>query len=227
MIRFPIKSALVAAALAASIAPAGAAMIISEVAPWSSGNSPIGVDWFELTNTGSTAVNITGWKMDDNSNSFADAVSMSGVTSIAAGQSAIFAETSTVASTTAAFESLWFGSKVPAGFAMGGYSGSGVGLSSSGDAVNVYNASGVLQSNVTFGASPSGPVFATFDNAAGLNNANLTQLSVVGVNGAFAAAGDPSEIGSPGTIAPVPLPATAWLFIGGLGLLGAKSRRRT
>src|SRR5690349_7980988 len=45
-------------------------IIISEVAPWSSGNSSIGADWFEVTNIGTAAANITGWKMDDNSNSF-------------------------------------------------------------------------------------------------------------------------------------------------------------
>ena len=30
--------------------------------------SPARADWFEVTNTGTTAVDITGWKMDDNSN---------------------------------------------------------------------------------------------------------------------------------------------------------------
>ena len=51
-----------------------------------------GADWFELTNIGSTAVNISGWKMDDNSNSFGNAVALRGVTSIAAGQSVVFIE---------------------------------------------------------------------------------------------------------------------------------------
>ena len=63
-------------------------------------------------------------------------------------------------------------------------------------------AAGVLQANVSFGASPAGPSFPTFDNAAGLNNAAISQLSVAGVNGAFVAANDANEIGSPGTIAP-------------------------
>src|SRR5262249_15031211 len=39
-------------------------LIISEVAPWSSGNSPVGADWFELSNTGTNNLDITGWKMD-------------------------------------------------------------------------------------------------------------------------------------------------------------------
>lgn len=64
-----------------------ASLIISEVAAWSSGNSrsDLRVDWFEVTNIGSAAQNITGWKMDDNSNSFGSAVAMGGITSIAPG----------------------------------------------------------------------------------------------------------------------------------------------
>jgi hypothetical protein len=52
---------------------------------------------------------------------------------------------------------------------------------------------------VVFGVSPSGP-FPTFDNAAALNNTTISTLSAAGVNGAFVAANDSAEIGSPGTI---------------------------
>lgn len=178
-----------------------ASVVISEVAPWSSGIAAVGADWFELTNTGTTAVDITGWKVDDNSNSFAAALPLTGITSIAPGESVIFLETSASNQATiiANFKSVWFGTNVPAGLQIGTYNGSGVGLGSSGDAVNIFNSSGVLQANVVFGASPTGP-FATFNNAAGLNNATISTLSAVGVNGAFAATNDANEIGSPGTI---------------------------
>ena len=43
-------------------------VVVSEVAPWGSSNTPYAADWFELTNTGSTGVDLTGWTMDDNSN---------------------------------------------------------------------------------------------------------------------------------------------------------------
>jgi len=66
--------------------PAVPKLIISEVAPWSSGNSPFAADWFEVTNTGNSDVTITGWKMDDNSNAFASAVPLSGVVSINPGR---------------------------------------------------------------------------------------------------------------------------------------------
>ena len=175
-------------------------LVISEVAPWSSGNSPLGADWFEVTNTGTSAVGLTGWKMDDNSNTFAAAVPLSGITSIAPGESVIFIESSAPATVVPAFKSLWFGANPPAGLQIGTYSGSGVGLSTGGDAVNLFDAAGTLQAKVTFGTSPAGPTFATFNNAVGLNNSAISQLSVLGVTGAFVAAGDAKEIGSPGTV---------------------------
>jgi uncharacterized protein YjiK len=182
-------------------------LIISEVAPWSSGNSPVGADWFEVTNTRATPVNISGWKIDDNSGSPAAAVSLNGITSIGPGESVIFIESSAPAAITAAFRSLWFGETVPANLQIGTYTGAGVGLGTGGDAVNLYNTGGVLQANVAFGSSPGGPSFPTFDNASGLNNTTISQLSVVGVNGAFAAVSDANEIGSPGRIATPPTPA--------------------
>ncbi|HYF35254.1 MAG TPA: lamin tail domain-containing protein, partial [Prosthecobacter sp.] len=175
-------------------------IIISEVAAWSSGNSPVGGGWFEVTNTGATVVDITGWKVDDNSNSFASAVALSGITSISPGESVIFIETADLPGTSTAFRSNWFGANPPAGLRIGGYSGSGIGLSTGGDALNLYDSAGVLQAKVTFGASPAGPSFPTFNNAEGLNNTAISQLSVAGVNGARVAANSPAEIGSPGTV---------------------------
>ncbi|MCO6414644.1 SdiA-regulated domain-containing protein [Siccirubricoccus sp. KC 17139] len=184
--------------VADSAGPGG--LIISEVAPWSSGNSPVGADWFEVTNNGSGAVDITGWKMDDSSNVFAQAVSLTGITSIAAGESVIFIETDNLEAAKAAFIATWFGGNAPAGLQIGAYSGGGVGLSTGGDAVNLYNAAGEKQAGVSFGASPAEAPFASFNNAAGLNNAEITELSEARTNGAFAAAADASEIGSPGTV---------------------------
>jgi hypothetical protein len=54
--------------------PPPSSVVISEVTSWSSGNAPYAADWFEVTNTGTSPVNIIGWKMDDNSNSFANSV---------------------------------------------------------------------------------------------------------------------------------------------------------
>ena len=156
-----------------------------------------------MTNIGAIAVNLAGWTMDDNSNSFAISVPLNGVTSIDPGESVIFIETGDLAGAAAAFRSTWFGASPPAGLQIGSYSGSGVGLSTSGDAVNLFDSSGTLQASVLFAASPASAPFATFDNGAGLNNAAISQLSAVGVHGAFAAANDAAEIGSPGTVGPI------------------------
>jgi len=181
-----------------------AQLIISEVAAWSSGTTSVAADWFEVTNIGTAAQNITGWKVDDNSNSSTLAVALNGVTSIAPGESVIFIETSSQ-TTVSNFRTTWFGANPASTPQIGTYSGSGVGLSTGGDALNLYDASGVLQANVVFGTSPSSPL-ATFDNAVGLNNATISTLSAVGVHGAFAAAGDANQIGSPGTIGAPPTP---------------------
>lgn len=202
-----LLSAIIGAGAPARGSAAGA-LIISEVAPWSSGNSPasFAADWFEVTNTGASAVNITGWTMDDSSNGIGASdpkVPLNGITSIAPGESVIFIETKTaggLAATAATFKTLWFGTSPPAGLQIGSYSGSGVGLSTGGDAVNLFDSTGTRQAKVIFGASPVGPVFPTFDNAAGLDGVLISTLSVFGVNSAFFAANDPAEIGSPGTV---------------------------
>ena len=177
-------------------------IFITEVAPWSSGNSPVLADWFELTNKGATAVDITGWKFDDNSNSFAASVALNGITSIGAGESVIFIEG---AAANTNFKPNWLSTNLPANLQIGYYSGTGVGLSTAGDAVNIFNASGTLQANVVFGASPATPTLPTFDNAALLNNATISTLSAVGTNGAFSILNTlgNTEIGSPGAIATI------------------------
>lgn len=217
-----LSYALVASVSAfALVGQAEADIIITEVAPWSSGNSAVAVDWFELTNTGASAVTITGWRVDDDSNLFANGRALLGITSIPAGTSVIFLETANLAATSATFINTWFGGTAPAGLLFGSYSGAGVGFGTGGDQVNIFDAAGVRQANVAFGASTTGP-FRTFDNAAGLNNVALTTLASVGVNGAFGAASNPSnEFGSPGVI---PTPAAAALL--GLGALSAGRRRR-
>jgi uncharacterized protein YjiK len=173
-------------------------VFVSEVAPWGSGNATYAADWFEVTNFGVSALDITGWKMDDSSNSPVGAVPLNGVTSIASGQSVIFIEGDTTKA--AAFTTAWFGTTPPAGFAIGTYTGSGVGLSTTADAVNLFDASGRRVTGASFLTSP--PTAVSFDNATGLDSA-ISALSAVGINGAFQSS--TAEVGSPGTIAQVPI----------------------
>jgi hypothetical protein len=139
---------------------------------------------------------------------------MTGVPSIAPGESAIFTE----GEHSAAFKSAWFGANVPAGFQIGSYSGSGVGLSTDGDGVFLFDSFGRRVTGVSFGASTSG---FTFDNAAGA--ATVAQLSAAGVNGAFKSSAN--EVGSPGVhataSATATVPATLSLTLGPAATFGA------
>jgi len=184
-----------------------ASIYISEVAPWSSGNSLVAVDWFEVSSTDSVAVDVTGWRVDDSSASFATAAALTGVTSIAAGESVIFFETSAAnfEAVKASFIDVWFDGAAPTGLQFGYYSGSGLGLSTGGDGVTLFNAAGTQQAKVTFGASPSASPFATFENSAAQDGAVLTSFSEDGVGGAVTVDGvaGGQEIGSPGTVGKV------------------------
>jgi hypothetical protein len=203
---------------------ASANIIISEVAPWGSGNTPYAADWFELTNTGNTTIDLSGWSWDDNSQ-IAGTSPLSGVSSILPGQSVVFIDNSD-GTAVDAFINSWFGGTAPTGFSIGTFSGPGLGTG--GDEVNIYNSLNELQAAVSFGASPAGPDFATFDNAQGINNAAISLLSVDGVNGAFIAANSnagTTQIGSPGAISAVPEPS-AMLLIAACASVGAVIRRK-
>jgi Lamin Tail Domain len=184
---------------------AGEAIRITEVAPWGSGSTDYGSDWFELTNLGSVALNPSTWKMDDNSNLFSSAFPLNGISSIAPGESVIYMEVTagSEASVTASFRTAWFGATPPAGLKIGTYTGTGLGLSTGGDAVNIFDAAGNLITAVTFGANPTSAPYASFDNAAGVSG-SISALSVVGTNGAFLSlevSPKTPGIGSPGKIA--------------------------
>lgn len=185
---------------------------ITELHPTGSSNTSYGADWFELTNLGSSDVDITGWSWDDFRLSDNRAL-LTGVTSIAPGESVVFIDGD--AATGDAFIAEWFGGTAPAGFQIGFHSGPGLSGSGS-DGVNLFDSSNNLVASLDYPAGT--PVaFVTFDNAAGIINGTVSTLSVVGVNGAFTSVS--GEIGSPGAIA-IPEPSTlSFLGLAGLGLL--------
>ena len=210
---------ILTAALLAGISSTHAqSLLITEVYPSGSGNLTYGVDWFELTNFGSSAVDITGWKMDDGSAAFLSSVPFgTEITTIGAGKSVIFLETSSAnfAARVSSFNTVWFGTTTSS-LLFGSYNGSQVGLGTGGDAVNIFDSSGNVLANVTFGATTAG---ATLDNYTGANGA-LSTYSAVGTNGAFTSANG-LEIGSPGV---VPEPSSAALL--GFGTLALLALRR-
>jgi hypothetical protein len=256
-----LASCTIIAALAQS---ASAAVVITEVDPAGSSAS-YAADWFELTNTGSTAVSLAGWTMMDDhayspdgtmasagvvpsasgyslanvlisnsSKSPAAALTLVNGSTLAPGQSAVFLESPNSASSSSAlissFETAWFGSNVPSNLVMGTYNdgtNTNFGLGSSGDMVNIFStasaSTATLIASVAFGADGGSPE-STFDNSGGANDVLLNTKSKNGINGAFVSANG-AELGSPG-LAPVPLPASAWLMITGIGGLGLLARRR-
>jgi predicted extracellular nuclease len=179
-------------------------ILITEINP-SGNSSSYQADWFELSNNSASTVSLVGWKMDDNSNAFANSVALRGLSSIAAGGSLIFLESNAAGSNDATilanFSKAWFGTSTPpSGFLFGFYGGSGVGLSASTDAVNLFDAAGNLVSRVDFGSATA---TASFDNKSGASP--VSTLSVAGVNGASVSFNG-AETGSPGTTSNATLP---------------------
>src|SRR5262249_24284026 len=129
---------------------------------------------------------------------------LEGVSTLAPGQSAIFLEKGD-GTTAAAFTNFWFGATIPPGFQIGTYTAASIGLSSGGDAANVFNGDGDHITGLSFGASTTN---VSFDNAAGAGSyltplPAISTLSVEGVNGAFVAH---DQTGSPCRIASLPPP---------------------
>lgn len=171
-------------ALALAILPAHADLVITEV--MSSSAATATADWFELTNTGSTPVSLSGLKMDDNSFSYAVAVALSGLDAIGPGESVIFIEGN--ASAVTAFRTKW--GATFARVRVGSYSGSGVGLGASGDGVVVFDSTGTELTRQSFGTATTGVSFEWTSN-----NTTSTLSSASDGFGSVASNGD---VGSPG-----------------------------
>ena len=218
------KIIIIISLMAASLTGVQAALIITEVMSNSgSGGTP---DWFEVTNTGASAVDITNFRFDDASFNFNVSVPLVGVTSIAAGQSVVFFETSTPLTSIANFKTFWGGSATTA--VIGSYTGSGVSFSSGGDGVEIYDTSANSVARVLFGAATSGSSFG-YDLASYPNQNGFGGLSVNGSNGAFISADARGNIGSPGVAFPpsqVPEPSQlGFLGLSFIILLFTRSRR--
>ena len=205
-----IKIAKILALTTLAAGSAQAQLKITEVQ--SSEMAGLHQDWWELTNFGGETVSLKDYKFDDSSASLASAVVLSPNLAIKPGESIVFVETLTPQE----FRT-WWGTGLSTEAQIVTYSGSGLGLSSGGDAVNVWNAQGVLVDSVKFGAATAGVSF-------GYNTAIKTfgGLSVVGVGGTFVSA----QVGDIGSPAAVPEPTSLWLVGGGLALLALGSRRR-
>jgi MYXO-CTERM domain-containing protein len=205
------------AALSLLASSANASIRITEAMSSSNGNGAATPDWIEVTNFGSSAVSLANWRMDDSSFSFAASVALNGVTTINAGESVIFIESAAGAGI-AGFRSFWGGL---GGVQVGFYSGSGVGLSSGGDGVGLFDASNALVTQVSFGAATSGSSFFYGWTASGTidpaYNGVVSTVGTIGSQVTVSANGDTASIGSA-----IPAPGVLAL----LGLAGLVGRRR-
>jgi uncharacterized protein YjiK len=195
--------------------PTTPTLLITEV-----NSNAAGGDFFEIYNFGASAVDISGWKWGDNKFLFTDPAiaTFSNGTSIAAGQRLLVMN---VLNGATAFRTAWgLASDVP--IATTDVAGPGLG---GGDAVVIYNASGVIVSWMNYGPDATGfphaiasagttfvtgvhagPAFGATANANsvsavwdGASTSSPTYTAAaVGALGAFIQPLAPTAIGSPG-----------------------------
>lgn len=220
MLNLKVTSAFVVVAAISS--PAIADLRITEVMSLSNGGGSPTSDFFEVTNYGSSAVSLSGWKMDDNSFALANAVAMSGIASIGAGESVIFLESAAGAAINS-FRTFWGGLT---GVQVGYYSGSGTGFSSGGDGVIIFDSFGTEATRVSFGAATSGSTFFWgYNSATGTVDPSYSGVvSTVGTIGTQVTVTSSGDTGSLGTAIGVPAPGVVAL-LGVAGLIAGKRRR--
>lgn len=172
-----------------------------------------GSEFIEFTNVGDTAVDMTGWSYDDDSQT-PFTVDLSGFGVVDPGESVILTE-----ELTAIFEFDWGIS----GVAIVGENETNIGRN---DEINLYDASGVLVDRLTYGDEDFAGSIRTNEfsgwtvSGLGLNDVYQWQLSSVGdLQGSWTSS--VGDVGSPGVH--VPEPTTLALL--GLGLLAVARRR--
>jgi len=202
------------------------------------------MDWWEITNYGDAEVDITGWKMDDGSYSLANAVAMvpyaSGTESpwslIGPGESVVFMETASAATLVPQFQSLWnlgSGTGNVRNPKLGSYTGSGIGLSSAGDGVIVFDAAGNEVNRVAFGAATTGASFYwSYDSAGVLGTSPAGTVSLAPLNNAYTVTSTTGQTntGSPGiAVVMAPVVSLYWTAsgstLGGSGTWTTSSSR--
>jgi hypothetical protein len=168
-------------------------------------------DWWELSNLGTFSVNLQGYRFDDNSAfnlpPFSQALTINNSVIIAPGESIVFVEDMTPDE----FRTWWGPENLPANLQIITYHGAGISFSgTSGDALTVWNAVGTTDFDLGDFIDSVGVAVETNGISFCYNPYNNTfpgttpdGLSVLGVNGAFAAAVN-GDIGSPGTIVNLP-----------------------
>ncbi len=180
-------------------------LLITEV--HSTGSSQF-QDWWELTNFDLRPIRLRGYRFDDDSQSLAQAAVITNDVVIQPGETVVLVETTAARPMTPEIFRQWWGpDHLPSSVKILVYAGPGLGLSSSGDAVYLWNAAatedGDFVCGVTFGAAPASPR-RTFVYSLDQPQpqapvpGSLTWLAELNQWGAFAAVN--GDVGSPGRV---------------------------
>ncbi|TWT86197.1 hypothetical protein Mal64_39400 [Pseudobythopirellula maris] len=232
-----MKTACLAALAAILTSPASGEIIISEIFYNLSGSESGVTEWVEITNTGASTVDLSGWVYgDDQDASYSDPFDAG--TELAGGASAVI-----TGQEAATFQSIWGAGVQVINFTVAG-ANTGVSLANSASATNetpaIFDAANTLVDAVNYEGGTNGwpagngeslyLLPSGFTSAANDLGANWG-ASAAGVDGAFTALivnpdiGNASaqDVASPGFAAIVPEPAAALLAV--LAISGLAFRR--
>lgn len=210
-------AALAVACVAATCTSVAQAQI--RITEYTANPSP---EWVEFTNIGNSAIDLTGWSWSDSDQQPFDQPSLGTVGIIGPHESFIFTEASE-----STFRSMW---NLPLSVKVVG-NNTNSNLSSGGDEINIYDASGGLVDRLTYSSA-----FAAVGNtrnvplaSLGANQASLTVTSILGDSyGSYAAT--TGRVGNPGIYTPirVPEPTSVVLsIVGFFATIGLTARRRS
>ena len=192
-------------------------IVITEVMSVSAGSGATNGDWFELTNAGSSSINLNNYVWNDSNDVRSDATLFPNLT-INSGESIVIVDEND--GNMPDWSSSWglssnsniFGKETFIPFGPTGDDFSGLG--GSGDSIYIWNSSEELVTSISFGAGTDGFSFQ-WDT-----NGNYLGLSSLGLNGAIS---NGNDIASPGIA--IPETSTYSLALGLITLLIALIKR--
>ena len=156
-------------------------------------------DWWEITSFSPVPFSLSGWRFDDNSASLGSALTIADTNLvILPGESIVFVERLTPDQ----FRTWWGTNNLPTGLKIVTYTGSGIGLSSGGDGLRLWNATATANADTIDAVDfPAGDPGISFNFNP--DTREFGKLSVLDLNGVFQAPATlegVKEWGSPGRI---------------------------